>query len=245
MIKTINLSEDKKITLVGTAHVSKKSAEEVKETILREQPDVVGVELDRNRLHGLLDKSKKEITFKDALKNKDVIFNIIVYFLSKYQKRIGKKFKTTPGEEMLMAVRSAKEVNAKVLLLDRNINITLKKLFKNIGFFGIFKMFFVSLFKSKKNNVDINKLLEDVEKGTLNEESIEEIMKFLSKNYKIIKKILIDERDEYMAYNIQKTDFSNMVVVVGAGHLNGIIENIDNNNINIKQLLTVYKLSKK
>ncbi len=236
---TINLSETKKITIVGTAHVSKKSVEEVKETILEEQPDVVGIELDRGRLIGLLDKSKKETKFKDVLKNKDLFFSIVLYFLSKYQKKIGKKMNSEPGKEMLVAINSAKEINAKILLLDRNINITFKKLFKKIGFFGFFKIIFISIFKSKKNTVDINKLLNDVEKGTINEKTIEEIMSFLSKNFKTIKEILIDERDEFMAYNIKRFDFENMVVVVGAGHVNGIIKNLYNDNIDVKKILSL------
>lgn len=244
MIKTIYLSDDKKITIVGTAHVSKKSIDEVKETILKEQPDVVGVELDRDRLVGLLDKTKKEVKFKDVLRNKDFFLSVVVYFLSKYQKKIGQKLDTKPGEEMLCAVESAKEINSKILLLDRDIKITLKKLFKNIGFFNALKMFFGSLFKSKKNNIDVNKLLSEVEKGTINEETINEIMTFMSKNFKVIKEILIDERDEFMAFNIKRINFNNIVVVVGAGHVNGIIKNLYNDNINIKKLLTVSKIKK-
>jgi pheromone shutdown-related protein TraB len=239
MIKTV-LLDNKEIIVVGTAHVSKKSVEEVKEIILKEEPDVVGVELDRNRLMGLLNKKPREIKLKDVLKTKDVFYNLIVYFLSKYQKKIGTKLNTSPGEEMLAAINSAKEVNAKILLLDRDIQITLKKLFKNIGFFSVVKMFFKRSFKSK--NININKLLEDIEKGTINEETISEIMSFLSKNFKTVKRILIDERDEYMVYNIRKIDFNKMVVVVGAGHVEGIIKNINNNNIDIRELLTIKKL---
>ncbi len=145
---------------------------------------------------------------------------------------------------MLTAINSAKEIDSKILLLDRDIKITLKKLFKNIGFFNGLRMVFGSFFKSKKNNININKLLEDVEKGTITEESIEEIMSFLAKNFKVIKKILIDERDQFMAYNIRRIEFSNMVVVVGAGHVNGIEKNLYNDNINIKELLTISKLKK-
>jgi len=241
MIKEIDLN-NKHITIVGTAHVSSKNALQVREIILEKKPTAVCVELDFNRLQGLLnpDKKEKKIKFRQIFKSKNKSVFLLNYILGGIQKDIAKKFNITPGEEMLSAIKAAKEIEAKVYLVDRDINITLQKLLKRLSFGEKLKLVFGGLFIPKKEleKINIDKLMSEVETEEEKSEIIEEIMKIFSKRHKKFKEILIDERDQFIAYNLQKIPEENIVVVVGAGHLEGIIENI-NKEIDLKKILTI------
>ncbi len=241
MIKEIDLN-NRHITIIGTAHVSSKSAEFVRKTILEKKPTAVCVELDFNRLQALLEpnKEEKKPKFSYIFKARHKSVFLLSYILSGLQGRIAKKYNVSPGEEMTAAVNSAKEINAKIYLVDRDINITLQKLLKRLSIWEKWKLVFGGLFIPKKEieKIDINKLMSEVESEEERSEIIEEIMKLYSKRHKKFKEIIIDERDQYIAYNLQKIPEENIVVVVGAGHIDGIIENLGK-QINIKKILTI------
>lgn len=243
MIKTI-FYNNKKIIIVGTAHISKKSKKKVKETIDLEKPDVVGIELDRKRFQSMMTKeNKREIRFKDVFKVKKPGLFLVYYVLQKFQKKIASKFDTTPGEEMMQGVISAQENKSKLLLLDRDAEFTLSKLLKNLTFKDKFRLFFGG-FNTRKElgkDFDVNTILKSVD----DEESGEKINKLLEifmKRHKTLKRIMIDERDQFMAYGIRKIleqeDVNSIVVVVGAGHVQGMSKEIFNENIDVKKLLS-------
>ncbi len=243
MIRTI-FYNNKKITIIGTAHISKKSKQTVKETIDFEKPDVVGIELDIKRLRSVMNKEeRREIRFKDVFKTRKPALFMVYYFLHKFQKKIASQVDTTPGEEMIQGVLSAKENNSKLLLLDRDAEFTLSKLLKNLTFRDKMRLLF-SGFSTRKElgkDFDVNVLLKSVD----DEESNEKLNHFLEifmKRHKTLKRIMIDERDQFMAYGIRKTleseDVNSMVVVVGAGHMEGLSKEIFNENINVKKLLS-------
>jgi pheromone shutdown-related protein TraB len=235
----------KEITIIGTAHVSKKNIQQVQNTIIELQPEVVGVELDRARFIGILQPTKaREVKFKDIFKSRDPFYFLFTFILGSYQKKIARKLKTTAGGEMLAAIKTAKIIDSKILLLDRNINITLKKLLNNINFKDKLKLLFGGLFLNKKekeilSKINLNNLLNEVEEDKDNSETINNIMKILSKKFNKIKKILIDERDEFMAYNILQTPYEKIVIIVGAGHVEGIIKNLNKKRFNIKRILNI------
>jgi len=240
MIKEIDF-ENKHITIIGTAHVSSKSAEQVRNIILEKKPTAVCLELDFNRLLGLLNPDKeKKPKLKDIFKTKNKSAFLLGYTLGGLQKGIAKKFNMNPGEEMVFAFNSAKEIEAKVYLVDRDINITLQKLLKRLTFGEKIKLIFGGLFIPKKEleKINIEKLMSEVETEEDKSEIIEEIMKLYSKRHKKFKEILIDERDQFIAYHLQKIPEENIVVVVGAGHMDGIIENLDK-EINLRKILTI------
>jgi pheromone shutdown-related protein TraB len=245
MIKNIFL-DGKEIIIIGTAHISKKNQEQVKDTIDSEKPDVVAVELDKNRFYGIMSKKERKIKFSDIFKSKKPGLFLVYYFLFTFQKKIAKKFNIQPGAEMIQAIKSAKENNAKLLLADRDAQLTLQKLLKTLSFRDKINLF-LSGPKIKKelgDDFDINTILQETEKKE-DSEKLNNIMKIFMKRHKKLKKIMIDERDQFIAYNLQqavKDPLVNKIVcVVGAGHLPGIIENIDNKNINIKKILSLNK----
>ncbi len=241
MIKEIIFNE-KKITFVGTAHISKANALQVNEIILNQRPDVVCVELDRDRFYSLINKDKiKKPKITAIFKSKKPSVFLLAYVLSGIQRNIAKKYKIDPGEEMFSAITSAKEINAKIALIDRDINVTLLKLTKNLTFKEKFKILFSGFFVPKKDlkKINIDSILKEVEEGKENSDMIEQILQIFTEQHKKLKEILIDQRDQYMAYQLQNMPGENIVVVVGAGHVNGIINNLNNKEIDIKKILTI------
>jgi len=241
MIREVILNE-KRITFVGTAHISKENALQVKEIIETKKPDVVCIELDKQRLYSLLNKDKiKKPKITAVFRSKKPSVFLLSYVLSGIQGKLAKKYNVNAGDEMLSAIESAKKVNSKIALIDRDINITLLKLIKNLTFKEKFKVLFSGFYVPKKDlrNINIDRLLKDVEEGKENSDMIEYILQIFTKQHKKLKEILIDQRDQFMAYQLQNIPGEEIVVVVGAGHVNGIIANLNNNNIDLKKILTV------
>ncbi|MBI4813633.1 MAG: TraB/GumN family protein, partial [Methanobacterium sp.] len=120
------------LTIIGTAYVSEKSVEEVRNTILESEPDIVAVALDAARYQNLLNEKNgvqqdKEIKIREILKGNNFTMFLVSGFLSYFQKKIGDEVGVKPGSEMLAAAEAAEEAGAKVALIDRDIQITLKR----------------------------------------------------------------------------------------------------------------------
>lgn len=209
-----------KITIIGTAHVSEKSVIEVKESIERELPDVVAIELCKGRYEALTsDMQEKEPSIKDML-NGNISFFLIHWLLSYLQKKMGEDMGVKPGAEMIEAVNSAKKHGVKIALIDRDIQITLQRLLSKMGLIEKLKMGFALIGAvfgfAKSENIDINNITE----GNTVELLVNELRKISPTSVAV----LIDERDTYMAHNIVQLSKTNnqMIVVVGAGHRAGI-----------------------
>ncbi len=201
------------VHIVGTAHVLRESVDRVCKVIEDVKPDAVAVELCPKRLHALMAK-EPSISLSDVIKSGNVSLAILQIILSFLQRKIGEKTGVRPGEEMLAAIRKAKEIGADVILIDRDIGITFNRLWYNISIIEKLKLFW-QIFKSLFSKEDeVENILSNVDK------LVEEFRKIGPK----ASKILIDERDAYMAYNILKASekYEKIVVVVGAGHRKGI-----------------------
>lgn len=228
MIKKINI-EDKEIILVGTAHISKESVILVEKTIEEEQPDFIGVELDNERLHQLISGKKwEEMDIINIIKSGKGYLFLLNILLSNMQKQLGEVVGVKPGSEMLAAIKKSSEIKKPISLLDRDIKITLKRAFVlmtlrekiklGIGIIG-------GIFKGSSGEKINAEKIEELKKDDL----INKLMKELGKQMPSIKKVLVDERDEYIAEMIRKIPGKKIVAVVGAGHLNGIIEILKKN----------------
>jgi len=210
------------IIIIGTSHIAKESVKTVKKTIEDESPDIVAVELDYGRLSSLKSNQKRpgNITL---LKNLGLSGYLFYLFGSYVQKSLGKVIKINPGEDMLTAVNVAEKNKINVLLIDRDIQITLRRfskyfrkreLFSVIG--DIVKGFFK---KGELVKIDFSKVPED--------KFIEMILEQAKDKYPSLYKILIDERDLYMAKNLfhirRLNPDKKIVAVVGAGHIKGML----------------------
>ena len=129
--------DDKELILIGTAHVSKKSAEQVKEVIETERPDSVCVELDEQRYKAIMNRNLwKEMDIFKIIKEKKATFLLMNLVISSFQKRLAKQFGIKPGQEMIQGIESAKETGAKLVLADRNIQVTFARIWHGIGLWG-------------------------------------------------------------------------------------------------------------
>jgi pheromone shutdown-related protein TraB len=215
--------DGKEFILIGTAHVSKHSAELVKEVIERERPDSVCVELDEQRYQSIVDGNKwKEQDIFKVIKEKKAALLLMNLALSSFQKRIAHQFGINAGQEMIQGIESAKEVGAELVLADRNIHITFSRIWNQVGFKG--KMLLLAqVIASVFNKETITE--EELEKMK-SQDTINAVLSEFTEAFPKLKKPLIDERDQYLAQKIKEAKGSKIVAVLGAAHVPGIKEEI-------------------
>lgn len=217
--------DGKEIILIGTAHVSKQSVEQVKEVIDREQPDSVCIELDEQRYKSIMEGNKwREMDIFKVIKEKKATLLIMNLAISSFQNRLAKQFDTKPGQEMIQGIESAKGIGAELVLADRNIQITFSRIWGNVGVWGKAQLL-TSIIYSIFNKETISE--EELEKmktqDTLNASLAE-----ISEAFPKLKKPLIDERDQYLAQKIKEAPGKKVVAVLGAAHVPGITKEIHN-----------------
>jgi len=214
------------LTIIGTAHVSEKSVEEVKNTILESTPDVVAVELDAARYQNLLNEKNgvqedKEIKIREILKGNNLTMFLVSGFLSYFQKKIGEDVGVKPGSEMLAAAEAAEEAGARLALIDRNIQITLKRALNRMSFWEKAK-FVYSIIASFFTDDEALEDIESIKHG----DALEEVMGYFQEMSPRAYEVLVKERDAYMARMLLDLE-GNVVAVVGAGHKQGILKNME------------------
>lgn len=223
---------DKKVILVGTAHVSRESAQEVGDTIKEKKPDTVCVELCPSRYQSIRQKERwQETDIIKVIKEKKSFLLLSNLLLASFQKRIAKKFDINPGAEMIKAIETAEEVGAEIHLADRDIRTTLSRTWRAMGLWSKIKLMF-QLILSLGEVEDIKE--EDIEKMK-QQDVLESLLAEVGKSLPILKDILIDERDQYLADKIKNAPGKKIVAVVGAGHIPGI-KKYWNKDINIRAL---------
>ena len=115
------------VTVVGTAHVSERSVDEVEETIERERPDVVAVELDEGRYRQLNGETPDDLDAGDLLRG-NTVFQFLAYWMLSYvQTQLGERFDIEPGADMKAAVDVAESLGIDVALVDRDIQTTIQR----------------------------------------------------------------------------------------------------------------------
>ncbi len=217
--------DGRQIILVGTAHVSPKSADEVKELISTEKPDTVCVELCESRYQNIINANKwKDTDIIRIIKDGQALILLVNLILSSYQKRLAKQFGIQPGQEMLQAIASAEESGATLWLVDRDIQTTMMRLWRGIGLWGKLKLLF-QLILSMFVNEELNE--EDIEKMK-NQDMLSAILDEVSTSFPAFKTIIIDERDKYLAQKIKMAPGNKILAVLGAGHVPGIQKELIN-----------------
>ncbi len=217
-------NENRTVWLVGTAHISKSSVNLVREVIETVQPDRVLVELDERRLEALANPEKwKELDIKMLIKNQQISPLIAQIILASYQKRLGAQMGSMPGMELLEATKVAEAHKIPCDLIDRDVRITLKRAWKSTPFFKKFLLLssmLGGLFdRSTINEEKLDQIKEqDVLSGMLDE---------IGEVFPDLKRVLIDERDAYMAEKTRQAEGSKIVVVIGAGHSSGMTGHLE------------------
>lgn len=214
----------REIILVGTAHVSKASIEEVKRAIDEQKPDVLAVELDENRRENMENPEIwKNMDIIKVLKNGQGFLLLANLVLSAYQKKMGDNSGINPGEEMIAAINRAKEMNIESVMVDRPISITLRRAWSKNSFSGKMKLLGI-LFSSTFSNDDVSPdEIENLKKVS----EMDSMMSGLSSYLPAVKEVLIDERDKFLASKIWNCRGDRVLAVLGAGHLVGVQKHIE------------------
>lgn len=227
---------NKEIILIGTAHLSRKSAEQVRNGIEKERPDSVGVELDAQRFAQLKDEKKwLETDLAKVVREGKTYLFLLNILLANMQKKLGKEIGLKPGMEMLEAIKVAGERGIAVELLDRDVGITLKRAFNKMGLLEKAKLFFeifASLFQSPEP------LTEETIEKLKDKDALNALLGELGQKMPSVKQVLVDERDAFIANRIMEMPGKKVLAVVGAGHIEGIKNNLGK-KIDTSELLAV------
>ncbi len=211
--------DDKEIILIGTAHISRESAETVTRVIEETAPDTVCVELDEQRFKALQYRNQWEsLNLKQVIRNGQVPFLMANLALSAFQKRMGLQTGTRPGAEMAAAAEAAEKLGLQVELVDRSIRTTLLRVWRKTGFWKktqIMASLVASLFeKSEINEEELARLRQS--------DTLSAMLEEMSRMLPSVKSILVDERDLFMAHHIRNAPGKRIVAVLGAAHIPGI-----------------------
>jgi len=212
---------DREYILLGTAHVSRESVDQVVSTIREETPDRVCIEIDAARHQSLTEKNSWEsLDIYKVLRERKGFLLLGNLVLSSFQRRIGADLGVNPGEEMLAAVTVSQELEIPFSLVDRQIHTTLRRAWSKASLWGKNKMLaalFGSVFSREKLTTEEIEALKD-------QGALDNMMGELADYLPAAKAVLIDERDQYIAGKVFEADGNQLLVVVGAGHVPGILK---------------------
>lgn len=221
--------EGAEILVLGTAHVSRQSVEDVEESFKKFRPDSVCVELCQPRHDALRDPNRwRKLDLAQLIREKKLGLLASSLALSSFQKKIGALSGVKPGAEMLRAVELAEENETELVLADREVRATLLRAWHRVGFFS--RLWLASaLMSSLLVTEEVSP--EEIEK-LKHEDVLSDMFSNLPARYNSVKKVIIDERDNYLAEKIHRAALElkekkkrgkrRILAVVGAGHLAGI-----------------------
>ena len=218
------------LTIIGTAHVSEESVNEVKDAIYEQHPDIVAIELDRGRYAKIKNKmmgieEDDEISVTRIIKENKVGLFLVNTLLGYFQSKIGDEVNVDPGSEMIGAIEACEDLNIPIALIDREINITLQRALNKMGFMEKAKFAYgllLSIFGLDDDEDDID--IEELK----NSETIDDMMEIFKDEAPSVYEVLVHERDAYLARRIMQIPHEKVIAVVGAGHRPGIEKYLDN-----------------
>jgi pheromone shutdown-related protein TraB len=213
----------KTVYLVGTAHVSAKSVQDVRDTVAAVSPDTIAVELCEPRYRGMKgDTGWKDTNIFQVIRQKKATFLLAQLVMQSFYRRLGKQLEVQPGAEMLAGIECAEAAGARLELMDRRIDITLKRVWGGLGFWQKMKLFALmvsSVFSG--GEVDAAEIEQ-----LKNRDQLESLMGEMGAGFPGIKERLIDERDIYLSQKLRTMPGERIVAVAGAGHVPGIAAHI-------------------
>ncbi|GHV76756.1 conjugal transfer protein TraB [Spirochaetia bacterium] len=216
--------DGREITLIGTAHVSRESIEEVAAVIRDEKPDQVCVELDAGRYKAMVQKDNWEkLNVAKVFREGRGFFLMANLVLGSFQRRMGAKLGVKPGEEMKTAIDTAAELGIPYIFCDREIQTTLRRAWAHCSLWSKSKLL-ASLVGSAFTT---EKLSEEEIENLKNRSELDGMMAELADYLPSVKETLIDERDRYLAARIWTGGGGKQVAIVGAGHLMGIKSHLE------------------
>jgi len=214
-------------TLLGTAHVSAESAADVRALVRSGDFDAVAIELCDARHHSL--------THPDAMGEQD-LFQIFrqgkagmvaaSLALGAFQQRVAEQSGIEPGAEMRAALEESQKAELPLLLIDREVGVTLKRIYHNVPWWQRFALFSGLLGSVMSRQQVSSEEIERLKEGDVLESTFRE---FAAESQALYTP-LISERDRYMVLRLAEEAepgrYRNVLVVIGAGHMAGMAEQL-------------------
>lgn len=209
----------REFVLLGTAHISQESIDQVTESIKSEKPDCVAIELDEDRLKSMKDpEAWKNLDIVKVLKQHRGFVMMANLVLASFQRRMGTDVGVKPGEEMKAAIATAEEMGIQTAMVDRPIQATLRRAWARNSLWGKCKLLAALISSAfEKEQISVEQI-ETMKNTNEMDHMMDELAGYLPK----VKEVLIDERDIYLASHIWDTTGNKVVAVLGAGHLPGV-----------------------
>lgn len=210
--------EGREIVLVGTAHISPDSLRLVRERITEERPDGVCLELDEGRFEALMDpEAISRLDLKQVVRERKLLPLLAGLALAAWQARMGLRLGVEPGAEMREAAHAATEQGAELHLVDRPVRTTLLRVWRRMGFWSRIRL----LSQGIEGRGADDPTEEDL-RELLSEDVVSRLVGELGREFPVLKEVVIDERDRWIAEEVRTVPGRRLVVVVGAGHLDGV-----------------------
>jgi len=211
------------VTLLGTAHISKASADKVKELLKTGDYDSVAVELCYSRHRSIVDPDAlAKMDLFQVVKEGKATMVAASLALGAFQQRMAEKLDIKPGAEMRAAIEVGDQLNMPVLLIDREIGTTLKRVYRSVPWWQRLNLIAGLMVSVVSRHEVSEEEIERLKEGDILEATFTQFAEEAKELYTP----LVDERDRFMAarirQEIRKSSHRNMLVVIGAGHLKGI-----------------------
>ncbi len=226
-VKTLSFGEST-ITILGTAHVSRASADKAQELIESKQHDIICIELCQSRFNTMTDPNAlAKMDLFDVIRSGKASMVTASLALGSYQQRMAEQLGIEPGLEMKTSIKHAKELDLPLVVIDREVGTTLKRVYHNVPFWK--RLYIIAgLFTSVVSRETVSE--EEIEKlktGDLLETTFAQF----SEDANDLFVPLIDERDRYMAAKLLQTmkeyPEKSLLAVVGAGHVKGMVSYLE------------------
>jgi pheromone shutdown protein TraB len=213
------------ITLIGTGHVFNLS-QQLLDIFDDVRPEIICIELDKQRYDALLLKQTNPQEYKNQEKNVPILYKL----LSRFQEGMAKQYGVTAGSEMITAINYAQTNQLPLAFIDMNAQYMFTNMLKKMTLKEKFKLMFSGFggfFVSKK------RVEEELKKF---EENFDLYIEQIGKKLPTIKKVLIDERNNYMVQGLVKAgeQYEKIIAVVGDGHIPGLSKLLTEKKIDFK-----------
>ena len=218
-------AESHEIVIVGTAHVSEKSVQEVVGKIEQLRPDIVAVELCLARYRAITgQEEEREIKISELLSGGKLYLLLVQWFLAYIQRKMGEEMGVKPGSEMLAAIEAAKKAGARVALVDRDISITIQRFWSAMSLLDkvrlVWSLLPAAFGRGEDEEIDIDSITQD--------DIVSQMISEFRKISPGAANVLVDERDAFLARNLYLLSKQGRVLaVVGAGHREGITRHLE------------------
>ena len=223
----------KNLTLIGTSHIAKQSLEDVEKAINELKPDIICLELDKKRLYALVHNikgSKFHLRYIRKVGLKGYLFSLIGAYA---EKKLGQYVGVSPGSEMLKAIELAKKNKIKIMVIDQDIEKTLKRFSKEFSWKEKFMLLGdvvkAVVFRKKEVDFDLRKVPD--------KKTIDKILKKVKKRYPGLYRVLIEERNEFMASKLAKiisvNEDKKILAIIGAGHEEDLVNLIKKKRVDV------------